>query len=195
MTKSTEVISVATAREMVKEALSGITKGYKTVVDSCKLFARAIDSETITKDEISEEHKIPLSVLNRIEAVGRGTILVDLLYRTEKQYHLIAKMPFDEQQKIIDKGVDVLTTSGVLHVDVADLQLGQVNQVFNGTQIRSVSAQKAWIEDQKTSQEIIATRSRASKTDCGYRVKGDSLIVTTAQSFTRKQLLEILARM
>jgi len=195
MTKSTEVISVATARGLVKEFVSGFVESQKARMENCKLLVRIIDSGTITKDEIADEYKIPVSVLSRIESIGRGQLHHELMYRYEKQYRLIGKMPIEEQGKILDKGVDVLTTSGVLHVEIEDLQLGQVNQVFNGTQIRSAAAQKAWIEDQKTTQEVVTARSRTSKADCGYRLKGDSLVVTTAQSFTRKQLLEILARM
>jgi hypothetical protein len=149
----------------------------------------------VTKNDISEKYKIPLGVLSRIESIGRGQLHQELLYRYEKQYRIIGKMPIDEQEKILNRGVEVLTTSGVLRVAIDDLQIGQVEQVFAGMMVRSVAAQKSWIEDRKVTEEIAIARRVNPKADCGYRVKNDSLIVTTLRTFTRKELLEILAKM
>jgi hypothetical protein len=94
--------------------------------------------------------------LNEFLSVANKTMHPDLLFLSGTVKSVLKKLPYSEQTRILEAGkVEVLSSDGtVLNVALDDLTEVQRKLVFNNGSIRSISAQKAYIESQKIEQQI-----------------------------------------
>jgi hypothetical protein len=180
------------ARSEIRKWSSEFIASEKARIDVAQRLVKIIDSGAMSKEEISDETKVPIPIINRIESIGRRKMHPYLLFRSEPQYSAVARMPIDEQARIIKDGVEILSTDGsILRADLEEIQPMQAKQVFSWDRIRSVGEQKKWIEEQKTINSIREVRARQ---EAGYRIVNGKLVVG-GYSFSRQELKNILLEM
>lgn len=109
--------------------------------------------------------------LNRIERVGAGVILPELLLESGSQYRALESLPPAEQREVYDSGVDVLQIDGKepRRIPIEALTPQQVRQVFSNGRIRSLAEQRSWLQEHQA-------RTR-TPVDSDVRIFKDKVVV------------------
>jgi hypothetical protein len=125
-------------------------------------------AEELRKDgsfkSVCVEVGLDISILNNLERIAKKTMHPDLLFAEGKIYNEIKKLPYSEQTRILEAGkVEVCSGDGtVLNVALDDLTDTQRKIVFGNGIVRSISAQRAFIESLKIEKQIKESESPAS---------------------------------
>jgi len=166
--------------------------GMEKLLQACKLYVNAIDLDKKAKQAFKEAMpKINNCAWSRIESVGRNQMHYLLLVDSSPAASKLRKLPYSEQQKVIEVGCEVLTDTGdKLKVKSENLTVDMVKQVFANDHVRDIGAQRAFRESKK-----IANKIKSETPQSIYKVNGAKLEVYTPCTFTRQQLLNILQDM
>ena len=133
-------------------------------------------------------------VVRRLERLGRGLLDERLLTACDGTAKCLETLPIATQKEALDNGIKVVVNGGQhLVIKPENMTRDQARQVFAYDHIRTEAEQRAWLETQKT----IATRAKelTQATASPFEVVGSRLVINKPQTFTRLQLLEILASM
>ena len=99
------------------------------------------------------------------------------------------RLPYSLQGSAIEEGVDLLIDeSDSLKVKAENLTFDQVKQVFDGSNVRSLAAQKAYLEDLR----IKASLNAIPDVTAPYQIKGNKVLISSACSLNQKDLLRML---
>lgn len=151
---------------------------------------RDLLDDGLTHDDIADKCGIPDLVVTKLELLGRGRVLPQLMLASYPAASFLPRLPLETQSRAVNEGVDVLLTSGdTLRVTADNLTRQQCQQVFDNMSLRSVSAQRAWIESEKTSQDL----KRAPKAHGLYQVRGNKVLIPGACQLTQKDLVRMLS--
>jgi hypothetical protein len=179
--------------------VKGIREAFETSMmnlqGACELYVQAIDEDWRNKEFIQKEleHVIPKTAWAGMEQAGRGTLDRRLTFdRGGKNARYIKKLPLSDQTKIMDgEKIELLATDGnPLLVDALKVGKAQAEQLFDGDAIRTIDAQRAFLEAEERGWEMVEkVHSLAER----YRVMGARVIVPAACELNKGDLLAMLA--
>jgi hypothetical protein len=166
-----------------------IQLGLDSWVKAGEVIKNLIDQDGHSVADISEATGIPVPVVGKLESLGRKLILPQLLIATWPAASLIPQLSYSQQEKVVEDGVDLLLENGdTLKVKAENMTYHQAKQVLGGGSIRSLPAQKAWLEDEKR-KAVTSIKKQATAT---YQVKGGRVFIATPCQLTQKDLLRML---
>jgi len=149
----------------VKSGLEDLVNSYKQVAQA---YVYMIAQYPELKKAVIEECKfVPNTMWVRLEALGNGHLHPQLLFNSTAAGAKLARLSVSEQKQAIEGKVDVVTVKNgqtdILKVSVDEMTLLQVKQVFSFGQLRSPSAQRAWIESEQMQGTKTVTHEPAYK--------------------------------
>lgn len=180
---------------LVGEIVILITRGIECWSKAGEIVVQLIDDERMTIQEIAGNSEfLTEDIVARFEQLGRKQILPQLLVAGYPAARHIIKLPYSEQSRAIDGGVELLVVSGeghsTLKVAVENLTSLQCKQVFAKDAVRSLPAQRAYIESQKTDNEI---KGRIGSDDPIWKVSGRKVAFLKPCQMTARELAQIIA--
>lgn len=151
----------------------------------------------MTLGQISESINSPVvnpNVLAQFERIGRNQVLPRLLVASFPAAKAMQKLPLSEQRRLLDQGTDVMVmrTGGAdtIIIRPEDMTKDQAQQVFSKDGVRSLSAQRAFIEG-KASETAAMSKVKQSP----WIIKSGRVIFREACEMSRQELTILLSQM
>lgn len=193
-TKDTE-LSVSTKQDSINSLKEAIETGIESWEKAGREVVKLLDIDRMTLDEIAnlaESDFITENVIAQFERIGRKQVMPKLLVMDFPASRYLQRMPMSEQMRLLDGAVDLLVIrdngTDTLSVRSRDLTKDQCKQVFSKDGVRSLGAQRAFIEDRR--KKIPCSASTPS-----WQIKSGKVIFNSACELTRQELAVILAQM
>ena len=152
--KTSVVVSsrIAEFREALQVGIEGIVK-------ASEVYVAALDDDPRNADRFRDEFAewVPASAWSQFEAVGRKWMHPRLLMggvADRKKTGLIKRLPYSMQERVFKRDrFPLLTSNGdTLEVEILEATQEQAEQLCNGTAIRNLSEQKAWLESRNVTE-------------------------------------------
>lgn len=181
--------------EKFEEAFRNLfVRGYKMVVDGCRIFSRALLTNPEWCTRLKHQHpEIPESIWHKVEQVGNGNLHPDLLTDNSSYVKIIAGYPFSIQEKILKEEIDVLTFNGdTLKVKIQNFTPDITKQVLAKDGPRDLPAQRAYLESLKTKKKIERDVKEITKV---YTVEKNRVIFSQGAVVSKAMLIKILGEM
>ncbi len=176
----------------VAEFVEAITLGHEMVHKACVSMVEQVDSNPSCLAEYKEAMpNIPKRTWATFERIGRNTMDWRLMMGGVKNETAIKKLPISEQGRLLDGDkVELLLTNGdSLMIDPLTCMKEQVDQVFDKGSIRNLSEQRAFMENEERSWDMV---EKAQRTTVKWRVVGSRAIVNGACEFSKSELLAMV---
>lgn len=166
--------------------------GVSAIKEAARIYVRAIDSNRLAKKEFARQMpEIPPAARGSLEQVGRGLLHERLLLLGGRVQEVMKGLPLSVQTDAIENGVDVLLHDGTIARMKPESMVGsQLSQVFGGGEVRTIDAQRAWMESRRSYQ--ISKHLQDSRK---YRVEGCCLVVYAPVSIGLDELRAMLELM
>lgn len=140
-------------KSRISEFRNALQAGIQGIVKAAEIYVEALDDDPRNADKFREEFAdwVPASAWAQFEAVGRKwmhpRLLMGGVADRRKSTH-IKKLPYSMQERVFNGERFQLLTSGgdTLEVDLMEATPQQVEQLCNGSSIRTLSEQRAWLE-------------------------------------------------
>ena len=180
---------------LITEFVGLVTQGIECWNKAGEVVVRLLDEHNMTISEIAETCELLTEdIVTRFEQLGRKQLVPCLLVADYAAAKHLMRLPYSEQKRAVETSVDLLVCEGkeisVLKVSVENLTPAQCRQVFDGDQVRSTGAQRAWLEDRRTTQEIREVLSSPSSL---YQVRGKKVIFKRPCELSAGQLAQIIS--
>jgi hypothetical protein len=180
---------------LVSEIVSLITRGIECWSKAGEIVVKLIDDHLMTIPEIAGNSEfLTEDIVARFEQLGRKQILPQLLVADYPAAKHVIKLPYSEQSRAVDAGVELLVMGdeghSTLKVAIGNLTPLQCKQVFAKDAIRSLPAQRAYIESQKTDNEI---KNRVFNNEAIWKVTGRKVVFFKPCQMTARELAQIIA--
>lgn len=187
-----EISTKTTSIESLKRAIESGIEAWET---AGREVVRLLDIDRMSLAEIANAANSDLiteNVLAQFERIGRQQVMPKLLVMDFPASRHLQRMPMSEQHRLIDGSVELLVIrdngTDTLNVKSRDLTKDQCKQVFSKNGVRSLGAQRAFIEDRR--KKIPCSSSTPS-----WQIKSGKVIFYSACELTRQELAVILAQM
>ena len=166
--------------------------GISALREAARIYVRTIDTNGLAKREFARQMpEIPSAAWDTLEQVGRGLLHERLLLLGGRVQDVMKGLPLSSQTDAIENGVDVLLHDGtVMRMKPENLVASQLSQVFGGGCVRSIAAQRAWMESRRNYQ-----LARLAQGNIRYRVEGCHLVVLAPVSIDAEELRRLLEQM
>jgi len=173
------------------------TRGLEGITEASKIYVDAIDDNPENSEKFREyfADSIPSSTWSSFEAIGRKWMHPRLLIggmSDRAKAMLVKRLPYDEQSNIMEKRKRyplLLIGGDTLEVSVQDATLEQVGQLIDGSTIRNLAAQKAFLEQAKT------TKAIKESEPLPYTLSDGRITFRRSVTLTKAELRRILAEM
>lgn len=176
-----------------KAALQDTVNG---IVRASEIYVVALDDNPRNADVFRDAcaDYVPAAAWSKFEAVGRKWLHPRMIMggmADGKKTTMIKRLPYSMQERVFNRELfPLLTANGdTLQVCMLEATPEQVEQLCDGSAIRTLSAQKAWLEARST-----ATRAEPVET-MPYTVTGDRVTFRRGCSLTRAELRRLLTEM
>lgn len=147
---------VMTSGKAIAEFKAALQQGIDGIVKASEIYVKALDENPKAGDVFRENlgDMVPASAWAQFEAVGRKWMHPRLLLggvSDPKKASRIKRLPYSLQERVFNRERFTILTQGGdrMEIDMLEGTAEQVEQLCNGTSIRNVSEQKAWIESRK----------------------------------------------
>jgi hypothetical protein len=137
----------------LSEFRAAFQDGINGIVKAAEIYVSALDEDPRNSDKFRDEFAdwIPASAWSQFEAVGRKWMHPRLLMggvADRKKASVIKRLPYSMQDRVFKRErFQLLTDSGdTLRVDLMEATPEQAEQICNGSAIRNLGEQKAWLE-------------------------------------------------
>lgn len=182
-------------KPLITEFVALITQGIECWNKAGEIVVQLLDEHGMTISDIAETSEfLTEDIVTRFEQLGRKQLIPRLLVADYPAARHLVRLPYSEQKRAIETSVDMLVCEGketsVLKVSVENLTPAQCRQVFDGDQIRSIGAQRAWLEDKRGAQEIKEALEQPTSI---YQVRGKRIIIRRPCELTSGQLAQMIA--
>lgn len=182
-------------KPLITEFIALITQGIECWNKAGEIIVQLLDEHDMTISEIAETSEfLTEDILTRFEQLGRKQLIPRLLVADYPAARYLVRLPYSEQKRSVETSIDLLLFDGkdtsVLKVSVENLTPAQCRQVFDGDQVRSTGAQRAWLEDKRSSQEI---RDALESPGALYQVRGKRVVFKRPCELSAGQLAQIIA--
>jgi hypothetical protein len=156
---------------------------------------KLIDDHRLSVQEIAGNSEfLTEDIVARFEQLGRKQILPQLLVADYPAAKHVIKLPYSEQSRAVDAGIELLVMGNdghsTLRVAIGNLTPLQCKQVFAKDAIRSLPAQRSYIESQKTDNEI---KNRVFNDEAIWKVTGRKVVFYKPCQMTARDLAQIIA--
>lgn len=166
-------------------------QGVNSWVKAGEIIAEEIDNDEGFKDELCEAKGLSPEIVDRFYALGKKLTFAPLLIMEGPGTAALLKCPYALQERHSSKPVEVLIRKengwDSLRVEVQNLTAEQTKQVFHNGQIRSIQAQRAFVESRN-----LKSFNPIAKTDTSYKISGKKVIIG-GYTFTSRDLAKIIA--
>ncbi len=179
----------------ITEFVALVTQGIECWNKAGEIVVQLLDEQELTISEIAQTSEfLTEDIVTRFEQLGRKQLVPSLLVADYPAAKHLVRLPYSEQKRVVETSVDLLVCNGketsVLKVSAENLTPAQCRQVFDGDQVRSTGAQRAWLEDKRSSQEI---RDVLSSPGALYQVRGKRVVFRRPCELSAGQLAQIIA--
>lgn len=149
-----------TITSKLAEFRDALQAGIDGIVRASEVYVSALDEDPRNADRFRDEFAewVPASSWSQFEAVGRKWMHPRLILggvADRKKAGLIKRLPYSMQDRVFKRErFPMLTATGdTLQVDMMEATPEQAEQLCNGSAIRNLSEQKAWLEAQAAAQQ------------------------------------------
>lgn len=182
-------------KPLITEFVALVTQGIECWNKAGEIVVRLLDEHNMTIADIAETSELLTEdIVTRFEQLGRKQLIPCLLVADYPAARHLVRLPYSEQKRAVETSVDLLVCEGketsVLKVSVENLTPTQCRQVFDGDQVRSIGAQRAWLEDRRATQEI---RDVLSSPGALYQVRGKRVVFKRPCELSAGQLAQIIS--
>jgi hypothetical protein len=182
-------------KPLITEFVALVTQGIECWNKAGEIVVRLLDEHNMTIADIAETSELLTEdIVTRFEQLGRKQLIPCLLVADYPAARHLMRLPYSEQKRAVETSVDLLVCEGketsVLKVSVENLTPTQCRQVFDGDQVRSIGAQRAWLEDRRATQEI---RGVLSSPGALYQVRGRKVVFKRPCELSAGQLAQIIS--
>jgi hypothetical protein len=179
------------AKDIIEEVAGLISQGIECWQKAGELVVRLLDDHGMTTAEIAGSSPyLTQSIISRFEQLGRKQIVPRLLVADFPAAKHVIRLTYSEQKRVLDSPVELLTleesTTDKLAVSVENLTHQQCKQVFGTNYVRTLGAQRAYLEEQKTKTPVLLVEPL-------YKIRGKRVVFTQPCEMTARQLAQILA--
>jgi hypothetical protein len=193
---NTQIISIENAIDKFR---SCILEGIEKWVKAGEMLVDLLDNHQVTYEQLEEKCEgITADILKRFEQIGRRQIYPKLLVNTSAGARKLSAMPYSQQVKYCNEPIPLLVRKGEgfdeLLVKINDLSADQARQVFSKDGVRTLGAQRAYIQDCEQAAKN-AENSEITEWEVPWMVKGKQVVFKHACQMGRKELLSILNEM
>ena len=166
--------------------------GISAIKEAARIYVRAIDTNSLAKQAFAKQMpEIPAQAWSTLEQVGRGLLHERILLLGGRVQEVMKGLPLSVQTDAIENSVDVLLHDGtVMRMKPENMISSQLSQVFDGGRVRSLAAQRAWMESKRSYQ-----LAKHALGDICYRVENGCLIVLAPVSIGVDELRRLLEMM
>jgi hypothetical protein len=185
-----------TSKQRVAEVLRLFSEGLHCWYQAGVLVVELIDNNEGGVELLKKESNgmVTDRWIALFERIGRHQLLPQLAYATDPGMERLGKMPFSLQEKYLDEPVELLIlkdddTTDKLKISMHDLTARQAAQVFDKDCVRSLSAQRAWLENERERRFAEAK----PVPDFPYRINGRRVTFTENCTLTAKEIARILS--
>lgn len=136
----------------------------------------------------------PRQQLQRLEMLGRGQISPKLVFESGRWVSHVMRLPLSDQEAFIEGGVEVLSPDGADHrvIKLEDLSQDQLAQVFGPEGVRTLAAQRTYLEERERESEM---KRPVEVPELVWKIRRGRVIITKPCELTARQLSLILAEM
>jgi hypothetical protein len=192
---TTLVLEQQKKNELISAFTDLINKGIECWKAAGEIVVSLIDDYEMDIEDIATASKyLTQDIVGRFEQIGRKQIIPDLLVAGYPASNYMLRLPYSEQKRLAENSVELLIAgekeSSSLMVTIENLTADQCRQVFEGNKVRSLAAQRAWLED-RTLKERQKTTIR--DTEPAYTLNKKKVIFNRPCEMTRQQLAKILS--
>jgi len=188
-------MKASVAKTKIQSFKDELKAGIDGIVRASEIYVEAIDEDPVLIDRFRNECAdfVPASAWSQFEAVGRKWMHPRLIMggmADRKKANLVKRLPYSTQESIFQhKRFPLLVSGGdKIEVDILEATPEQAQQLCNGSSIRNLSEQKAWveamnvIEDQKP--EVLP-----------YTIRNGKVSFRRAVTMNRSELKRLLQEM
>ena len=186
-----------TTTEAISEFRKAFESGINSIVTAANIYVAAIDENPRNADQfrLAFADSIPSSAWSGFEAVGRKWMHPKLLMggiSTGKKSTMIKRLPYSMQERVFDRErFDLLCANGdKLQIDIMEATPEQAEQIFDGSSVRSLSAQKSFIESRREQ-----AKSQPEPDVMPYTIMGGKVSFRRGVSLTRQEVKRLLQEM
>jgi len=195
--KSTALIN---PEVLIEELQKSIQTGIDSWIEAGRALVQLTDSHGMSLESICDiigSPMVTVSVLTQFERIGRNQVIPALLVADYPASKALQKLPISEQKRISEQGVEMMVLRNgkpdTLIVQAQDLTRDQCKQVFATESVRSLPAQRAWIESRAAEIQAQELAQKAAHTP--WIVRNGKVIFRDACELTRHELSLILTQL
>ena len=162
-----------------------------------EIVVKLLDSDGLSIHDIvaqSDNEFVTPNLIAQFERIGRNQVLPKLLVLDFPAAKKLQRMPISEQSRLVEGKVEFLLLrdgkADTLNVSVRDLTKDQCKQVFSGDEVRTLSAQRAYLEDC-----ITKTQINSSSKQFPWTIKNGKVYFVEGCEISRHELAVILAQL
>jgi len=179
----------------VNEFVSLVAQGIECWSKAGEIIVNLLDTQNMTIQEITESSEfLTEDIVTRFEQLGRKQLFPRLLVADYPAARHLIRLPYSEQKRIIEGSVELLVMQGkessTLMVKPENMTTAQCKQAFDGDQVRSIGAQRAYLEDKRSIAEIKDVLQSPSAL---YQVRGKKVIIRRPCELTAGQLAQLIS--
>jgi hypothetical protein len=178
--------TVESVRQLIEEAMR---RSAELFMAAAQALVVLISAQPTARKELEEAGVSPF-LLNNLIRLSAGQIHPKLLTASGRPAMKLKTLPLAIQTEVVERGVEVLSPNKTDHrvISLADMTPEQAKQAFDRSGIRSLAAQRTWIE---------ATEVRLPRTEPvqNYRVSKTCVSVIGPCQLSKQELHMILMEM
>jgi len=187
-----------TVKQRVAEVLALFTAGLERWYEASLIVVDLIDEQNGEAIEMLKRESNGMfndRAIAAFERMGRKQLVPQLAYMSGAGPERLAKMPFSVQEKYLGEPIELLIlkddeSTDKLKVSVHDLTPKQAAQVFDRDCVRSLPAQRAWLENERARTVAIAK----PVPQFPYRISGRRVTFFEGCTLTAQELARILSQ-
>lgn len=188
-------MQIENKNQKITEFVALITQGIECWNKAGEIVVQLLDEQGLTISDIAQTSEfLTEDIVTRFEQLGRKQLLPRLLVADYPAAKHLVRLPYSEQKRAVENSLDLLVCEGkeasILKVGVENLTPTQCRQVFDGDQVRSIGAQRAWIEDKRSIEEI---RKTLEQPESIYQVRGKKIVIRRPCELTAGQLAAMIS--
>lgn len=172
-----------------------VLKGIECWKQAGEIAARAAKDDPGFIDRVCKQcPDISPETVVRFQRIGEGTLYPRLCLSESPGVRRLRRLPYTLQEKHCSEPIEVLVKTATGYepeqIDVRALTTEQATQVFDADRIRSISAQRAWLENRAS--KIVGPATQTTKP---YRVVNNEIVCMQACRISKKEALALIAQM
>ena len=177
----------------LKEFRTHFMSGIEGIVKAGEIYVEAIDDDPCNADKFKDEFAdwLPSSAWSQFEAIGRKWMHPRLIMggmADKKKTRLVKRLPYSTQERVFKRERFALLISGgdTLNVDMMEATPEQVEQLCDGSSLRNIAQQKAWLESRAVEKADEAPELMP------YTINGGKVSFRRGVTLTRAELKRLI---